>query len=108
MSFPVSLCAALAITLVLELIFAFAWGLRKHQLWIVILMNILTNPAANALYSFMTVYLGWPRLLPAVALEIAVVITEGLCCRGLIKKPWLFALFLNLFSYAAGLILQLS
>lgn len=106
MSFFLSLAAALAVTLALELLFALGWGLRKGQLWPVILMNLLTNPAVNALYSFMTVHLGWPRLWPTLALEAAVIFAEGLCCRGFIKKPWAFALLINLFSYAAGLLLQ--
>ena len=108
MNLLLSMALALFITLVLELVFALVWGLGKQQLWIVVLMNVLTNPAVNTLYSFMTAYLGWPRLWPAVALEIAVIAVEGLCCRGLIKKPWLFAVFINLFSYAGGVLLQLS
>ena len=107
MSLFVSLVSALLITLALELVFALVWGLRKQQLWMVVLMNILTNPAANALYGFMTVYLGWRQVLPTIVLETAVIIVEGLCCRDFMKKPWLFVILVNLFSYSAGLLLQI-
>ena len=107
MSLFVSMASALLMTLALELVFALVWGLRNQQLWMVVLMNVLTNPAANALYGFMTAYLGWQRLLPAIILETAVITVEGLCCRDFMKKPWLFAVLVNLFSYTAGLILQI-
>lgn len=97
---------ALTLTLILEVAFALAWGLRKEKLLLVVLMNILTNPAANALYSFMTVYLHWPMLWVTLGLECAVIAVEGLCCRGLLKRPWLFALSINAFSYIIGLLLQ--
>ena len=106
MSLFCSMALALTCTLVLELVFALAWGLRRQQLWMVVLMNILTNPAANAFYSFMTISLGWPRLWPAIALELAVIAAEGFCCRGLMKNTWCFVILVNLFSYAAGLLLQ--
>ena len=107
MSLLLSMVWALLLTLVLELSFALAWGLRKQQLSIVLLMNVLTNPAANILYSFMTAYMGLPKLPLAIVLEFAAIAIEGLCCKGIIKKPWLFAVLINLFSYTAGLILQL-
>ena len=107
MNLLISIVLALTITLVLEIVFSLTWGLRKQQLWMVVLMNILTNPAANTLYSFMTVYLGWPRLLPAILLEFAVVVVEGLCCRDFMEKPWSFVVLANIFSYTAGLLLQI-
>lgn len=106
MSIFVSIVLALTVTLALEMVFALAWGLRRQQLWMVVLMNILTNPAANAFYSFMTVYLGWPRFWPALILELAVITAEGLCCRDFMEKPWSFVILVNTFSYTAGLLLQ--
>lgn len=102
------LCMALAlsVTLILELAFALAWGLRRKQLWIVVLMNLLTNPVANALYSFMTACLGWQPLLPVIILEAAVITAEGLCCRDFMKKPWAFVIACNAFSYSMGHLLQ--
>ena len=42
----------------------------------------------------------------ALVLEAAVVTAEGLCCRGVIRRPWLFALLVNLFSYSVGALIQ--
>lgn len=106
MTFFTSILFAFTLTLALELVFALAWGLRRQQLWMVVLMNLLTNPAANALYSFMTVYLGWSRFWPALILELAVIAAEWLCCRDFMEKPWCFVILVNVFSYAAGLLLQ--
>ncbi|MBP3633443.1 MAG: hypothetical protein J6J43_02590 [Oscillospiraceae bacterium] len=101
-----SMAKALAVTLALELVFALVWGLRREKLWMVVLMNVLTNPAANLLYSFMTLYLGWQGFVPVFFLEAAVILTEGLCCRDFIKAPWTFVILCNVFSYAAGVLLQ--
>ena len=96
----------LALTLVLELVFALAWGVRKEGLLGVALMNLMTNPAANVLYYFGVQLLGWPPLWLTLALEAAVVAVEGICCRGIIRRPWLFALLVNLFSYSVGALIQ--
>jgi len=96
-----ALASALVLTLSLELMFSLFWGLRKKELLLVVLMNILTNPAANLLY--WGAYLaGWNTPLFVLALEIAVVITEGFCLRDIIQHPWRFAFFVNLFSYGTG------
>ena len=106
MSLLHAILAALAMTLVLELVFALAWGVRKEGLLVVALMNLMTNPAANVLYYFGVQLLGWPPLWLTLALEAAVVATEGICCRGIIRRPWLFALLVNLFSYGVGALIQ--
>ena len=105
MSLFIPMVWALGLTLLLELVFALVWGLRKEKLLMVVLMNILTNPAAYVLYSFMTVYLGYPKLWPAIVLEAAVITIEGLCCKDFIERPWIFAAAVNAFSYIAGLLL---
>lgn len=106
MKLLISMALALAATLALELVFALAWGLRKKQLWMVVLMNVLTNPAANVLHHFMTVFLGWQTVLPTFILETAVILAEGVCCRDFMEKPWAFVILANIFSYTAGLLLQ--
>lgn len=103
--FP-ALLTALALTLIFELLFALLWGVRKNGLLLVLLMNVMTNPAVNLLH-YITVYLlGWPAVWVVLVLEIAVVVTEGLCCKDVIKRPWLFALLINGFSYTMGELLQ--
>ena len=102
-----SLLISLLLTLVLELLFALIWGIRKRGLILIILMNILTNPAVVLLHFFCTVFLGWTGFLPVLILELAAIVVEGFCCRGMIRKPWLFAFCINLFSYSIGELLQL-
>ena len=75
-----SFLTALFLTLAFELLFAWVWGVRKHGLLLVILMNILTNPAVNLLHYFAVYLLGWPAFWVILTLEAAVVITEGFCC----------------------------
>ena len=100
-----SMAAALALTLCFELLFALVWGVRKKGLLLVILMNLLTNPAVNLLW-FLAWQIGWSSPLLLLGLEIMVVLIEGLCCRGMIRRPWLFALSINVFSYTMGELVQ--
>ena len=102
-----SLLISLILTLLLELLFALIWGVRKRGLILIILMNILTNPAVVLLHFFCTVFLGWTGFLPVLILELAAIVVEGFCCCGMIRKPWLFAFCINLFSYSIGELLQL-
>ena len=102
-----SLLISLLLTLVLELLFALIWGVRKRGLVLVILMNILTNPAVVLLHFFCIAFLGWTGFLPILVLELAAIVIEGFCCRGMIRKPWLFAVCVNVFSYAIGELIQL-
>lgn len=97
---------ALAVTLALELLFALLWGVRGRGLMIVLLMNIMTNPAVNLLYDLGVSQLALPRFICIIVPELCAFAAEALCCRGIIKKPWLFAFLINLFSYGCGLIIQ--
>ena len=102
-----SLVISLTLTLLLELAFAWFWGIRSKGLVLVILMNILTNPAVVTFHYLCTAILGWSEILPVFLLEAAAIAAEGICCRGMIRKPWKFAICVNLFSYFSGEILQL-
>ena len=102
----VSLLISLSLTLALELQFALIWGVRKRGLVLVVLMNILTNPAVVLLHFFCTVFLGWTGFLPILILELAAFGVEGFCCHGMVAKPWLFAFCINLFSYSIGELIQ--
>ena len=96
---------ALTLTLILELSFALVWGIRKKELLLVVLMNLLTNPAAN-LICFFAWQTGWAGSFLFLLLEATVVITEGFCCRGMIRRPWLFVCLVNLFSCTIGVLIQ--
>lgn len=101
-----SLAVSLVLTLALELAFALAWGLRRRDLGLVALMNVMTNPAAVTLHFLIRYLLGWTSLWWTALLEALAVLAEGLCCRGRVRHPWRFALLINLFSYSMGLLLQ--
>lgn len=96
-----ALIVSLALTLVLEMAFALVWGVRKKGLLIVALMNVLTNPAVVTLHFLCVNDLGW-TVLPVVILELAAMVVEGFCCKGVVKRPWLFAVLVNLFSFGIG------
>lgn len=101
------LAISLLMTLVLELAYALAWGIRDlHDLILTGLVNVLTNPVVVFIY-----YYVWFRKPPvrqgAVTLvtEILAVVTEALLYKKFartIRRPWLFALSANAFSYGVG------
>ncbi len=105
-----SLVLSLALTEVLELLFARLWGLRGWDLRLVLLMNLLTNPPVVTAHFLLCVIGPFPRLAVIPVLEGLAVLVEGLCCRHRgegIAHPWRFALCVNLFSYTAGALLQI-
>ena len=105
-SFLTSLAVSLGLTLALELAFALVWGVRGRGLVLVALMNLLTNPPLVTLHWMVVRRLGLPSWPVTVILELAAVAVEGFCCRGVIRRPWVFALLINLFSFSAGALLQ--
>ncbi len=111
---------SLALTWILEILFAFFWGIRnKRDLLLVAAVNLLTNPVVTGGY-----YLAGYGLAAAgagdgtarqillglkVFLEAAAIAAEGWCyknCSGKIRRPWRFSCFANLFSYWIGLMIQ--
>lgn len=99
MSFVVSL----TLTLLLEGILALFWGFRRRDLLLFVLANVLTNPPAMLLH---ILFRGWAVV---IVLELAVVAVEGFLFERLgerIKKPWLFSLLANTFSFSLGLIID--
>lgn len=101
----------LVLTVLLEEGFALLWGLRGgRQLGLVALVNCLTNPPVNLLYSVLTVGRGLSPLPVTAFLETVVVLAEWMCYRHLdggIRRPFLLALCANAFSYSAGYLLQI-
>ncbi len=101
------LAISLVMTLVLELGYARFWGVRgRHDFLLTAAVNVLTNPVVVFVYYFV-----WYRRLPVnqglvtMGLEIWAVVTEALLYRRFartVRRPWLFSLSVNAFSYAAG------
>ena len=98
---------SLGLTLLLELPIGFAMGMRrKKHILLMILINVLTNPAA--------VLLCWLGV-PQIPVEIAVFLVEaGIYYwfskddKWQIKHPILLALLANLISWTSGILIQLG
>ena len=105
------LAMSLGLTLVLEEAFALVWGLRgRRELGTVALVNVLTNPPVVLLYHTAVGLLGWNAAVVTAVLETAAVLVEWryyrLCSQQL-RRPLLFALLANAFSYGAGRVINL-
>lgn len=104
-----SLGVSLGLTLAFELPFATLWGLRKRDLTLCALVNLLTNPlvvVCTLLWRAYVPHPDWPLL---AALETAAVVAEGLLYRDLgerIRRPMLFSLCANALSYGSGLLVN--
>ena len=106
-----SMVVSLLLTLVLEGLFACLWGLRsRRELTVVALVNIMTNPAVVLLYHTCVGLFGWSPILVTAVLESAAVLAEWIAyraCSEVLKRPFLFALLVNAFSYGVGCIIHL-
>ncbi len=101
------LAISLGLTLVLEMGYAWLWGVRGwHDFLLTVSVNILTNPIVVFIFYFV-----WYRRfsvnrgIVTLVMEIWAVITEALLYRKFsrtIQRPWLFSLSVNAFSFAAG------
>lgn len=90
----------LGLTLVLEGAVALIWGFRRRNLLLFVLVNVLTNPVVVLLHAL---FPGWGV---TAALELGAVAVEGLCFARLgdgVRRPWLFSLTANAFSFFTGL-----
>lgn len=105
------LAVSLLLTLLFEELFALAWGLRgRRELALVALVNILTNPPVVLLYHTAAGFWHWPPVPVTIVLEAAAILVEWRCYRAFsdqVRKPFLFALLANLFSYTMGCIINL-
>ena len=99
-----SLAGSLLLTLLIEVSFALIWGVRR-QLWMIVLMNIITNPTVVTLHFLIANYTAWNLPVCIFLLETAAVAVEARLCRVLLPHPWLFALCINLVSFGIGCLL---
>ncbi len=106
-----SLGISLVSTVLLELLLCVLMGYRaRRTVLLVVLVNILTNPPVVLCYYLLSVVRGFPEVPVIIVLEFAAVLAEWLCYKfraGEIKRPFLFSLGLNCFSYFTGLLIQL-
>ena len=98
---------ALVLTVVIEAVFAFLYGVRtKYGQLIVLLANVITNPLLNAILTVVSFYLS-PALYYyfLVPLEIIVVLAEGRIYKEILQpemNPYFFSFLLNVCSYVIG------
>ena len=97
---------SLVLTLLLELPLGWVMGLRgRKYLLLMLLVNVLTNPAAVLLH-----YLGLPQLpveLGVAALEAFIYLQFSKAEGWRIVHPVRLAVWCNLVSWLAGMLLQM-
>ena len=104
-----SLGVSLCLTLVFEEAFALLWGLRGRDLLLCLLVNLLTNPPVVFLTLCWRHFAPYPGWLPVPFLEAAAVVIEGAIYRRdgeKVRRPFLFSLCANAFSFALGLLVN--
>ena len=104
----IALGASLGLTLVFEELFALLWGLRGRDLVLCALVNLLTNPPLVFCVLYWRHFGPSPGWLPVPLLEALAVWVEGRFYRRdgeRVRRPFLFSLCANAFSYAMGLLI---
>ena len=107
----ISLAISLALTIILEAGFFLLCGKRnKKDLLLVLLVNVLTNPIVVLLYWLTTLYTDISASLTVIPLEALAVLAEGYYFRKYgqeFKRPYLFSLAANAFSFTIGALLNM-
>lgn len=103
-----SLGVSLTLTLVLESCYAILHRVRRDDLRLILLANVLTNPVVVLCHQAAGRF--WPAGLGlvTVVMELWAVGTEGCLyhSRSSLKHPWRFSIGANLISYLIGYLLQ--
>jgi len=106
----IALAFSLAMTLSFEIAFFLITGKRnKKDLLLVVMVNILTNPVVVLAYWLAYFYTNWNTIIVLIPLEIFAVLTEGVYYNKYgqsFKRPFIFALSANAFSFAIGFLIQ--
>lgn len=106
-----TLLISLGLTIILELVFALILKIREaNDLILVIVVNVITNPAVVLLSYLLLKRTNFPQILVVLVLEAAAVLVEAIYYRRYaekIKRPFLFSLGANAFSYFIGLFLNI-
>lgn len=106
---------SLGLTLVIELLVAWLFGIRSPKgILLVALVNILTNPAAVAcVWGAGVLYREIPRIVVEIIVEVIVLLVECGIYKSFsqkeeyhLKKVYLFAFLANFASWGTGLVFQ--
>lgn len=104
---------ALLLTILLEGLFGAIWGVKGGRNYIIMLLaNLLTNPLVNVIHSYFAYEMRLDGILMVIItalLEISAVTLEWLVYKSRtdIKKPFLFSLCANGFSFLCGILINL-
>ena len=89
------LLVSLGLTAALEEGFGWLAGVRdRWDMLLVLLVNLLTNPAVVFLYHVNCLYLGWNRTVITVGLEAAAIAVEAVCYKTAALFDWREPVFL--------------
>ena len=105
----ISLILTLAFEIGIFLLILFIRKRNKKDLLLVVLVNIITNPAVVLLYWLAALYTDWNLIMIKIPLEILAVLTEGYYYSKYgqdFKRPYLFSITANAFSFGIGVLLQ--
>ena len=100
------LAVSLALTLILEGLFALIWGVRRRQDYLLMLLaNVLTNPAVVLFHCLVS-----DGAAALAASEVLAVLAEAALYRRFgsekLRPALLFSLCANVFSFCCGLLLN--
>lgn len=102
---------SLGLTLLLESLFFLMAGKRdRRDYLLLVLVNVLTNPPVVLVHSLIALYTSWSLVPVKLVLEVLAVLVEALCYQRhgeTYRRPLLFSLGANAFSFGCGLLLQL-
>lgn len=108
-----SMGIALLLTILLEGLFGAIWGVKGGRNYIIMLLaNLLTNPLVNIIHIYFAYEMkldGLAMVIITALLEISAVTLEWLVYKSRtdIKKPFLFSLSANGFSFLCGILINL-
>lgn len=108
MPYALKLAFAFLLTIAIEVPVCLLFGIRKKELLIVILANVITNPSLNVIFGLCWLYADQYALWVLAALEICAVLIEWRIYRILTgaKHPFWASLTANAVSFCIGLIIS--
>ena len=105
-----SLAVSLGLTLIIECSFALLTGKRGRDLLLVLLVNVMTNPAAVTVVLLIKYAYSLPKWAVMIPVEAAVIAVEAYIYNKFgskYKHPVLFSISANAISVAVGILLEI-
>jgi len=83
---------------------------EKKDLLLVVLVNVLTNPAVVLLYWLAVSYTDWNTVIVLAPLELSAIFIEGFYYKKYgsgFRRPYMFSAAANTFSFGTGVLIQM-